>query len=298
MKLGKFLVLVIVLALSCLTFADRQLERAEILQILEELTSQPKESWLPTGVIEASHQKYRAPKESDSNVINQRILQKISEYQNDQDRPEIGSEMTRLAIEAIPFNVRYELANEYTMTSTEIAKYDGERFYWEINLDSRTDSIKCGKSLVGNYMTDEFNTVWNARRIFVWDGENYTNYIEAMKNAIIEPEKSHGCEINGPLTAGLTRWGYDYYSYENLAVMDSFAEEKYIDGDVLIELILDDISGCQRVYLIDPDKDYAVLSCTITGYGSYLISKQYSDYQLAGGNWVPKNIVLKKKTTL
>ena len=294
MKIGKILMLVaIVLTFSCFAFADRQLERAEILQILKGLTDQPKDTWISAGTIKATHEEYRAPRTTNSLQIDSQISQKIAEYKNNAERPEKDADMQRLALEAIPFNVRYELANEYTMTTTEIVKYDGERFYWEINLDSRTDSVKPDQSLAGNYMTDDFNPEWNARRIFVWDGENYTTYVLPVNNATVDSTAAGG-SVNGPLTAGLTKWGYGYYSYDNLAALDSFAEEKYIDGQTQIHLTLNDQRGRQNVFVLDPAKDNAVVSCAITGYGNSVILKQYSDYQLAGSRWVPQTIILQK----
>lgn len=51
------------LLVSCPTFADRQLDRAEILQIFQRLTNQPRKTWIPTGTIEAIHEEYRAQKQ-------------------------------------------------------------------------------------------------------------------------------------------------------------------------------------------------------------------------------------------
>ncbi len=67
------LAIILLLSVSCVTFADRQLDRAEILQIFEKLTSQPKKTWIPAGTIEATHEEYRAPKTTELNEINNRI---------------------------------------------------------------------------------------------------------------------------------------------------------------------------------------------------------------------------------
>ena len=58
-----------------------------------------------------------------------------------------------MKLDAIPFNVRYKLSNEWAMSSHVTVKYDNGRFYWEINVDSRSDSVKPDASLAGNYMT-------------------------------------------------------------------------------------------------------------------------------------------------
>jgi hypothetical protein len=48
------------------------------------------------------------------------------------------------------------------------------------------------------------------------------------------------------------------------------------------------------VFVMDPQKDYAVISCLITGHGDVVISKYYSDYQSIAGNWVPSAILLEQ----
>jgi hypothetical protein len=47
---------ILVLFLSGITFADRPLNRAEILQIFEQLTTHPRKTWTPAGTIEATNQ--------------------------------------------------------------------------------------------------------------------------------------------------------------------------------------------------------------------------------------------------
>jgi hypothetical protein len=58
---------------SCVAFADRPLNRSEILHIFQSLTSQPKKAWIPAGIVEATHEQYRAPKLTDPDEINARI---------------------------------------------------------------------------------------------------------------------------------------------------------------------------------------------------------------------------------
>jgi hypothetical protein len=141
---------VLLLLFSSVTFADRPLNRAEILQIFQQLTSQPKKTWIPAGTIKATHEEYRSPKTTDINEINGQIKEKIAEYQNNQNKRELTEDLQKMKLDAMSFNVRHKLSNEYTMNSSVIVKFDGERFYWEINMDSRTDSVKPGKDLTDN----------------------------------------------------------------------------------------------------------------------------------------------------
>jgi len=282
------------LSVSCAAFADRELDRTETLQILEELTSQPRKTWIPAGVIEATHEEYRAPKITDPNEINNRIGEKIQAYQSNPDKPELTENLQKMKLDAIPFNVRYKLSNEYTMNSTVTVRFDGDKFYWEINVESRTDSVKPNKDLAGNFMTEQFNLNWNARRISAWDGEKYTTYFLPGNHAIVDTTGSTPHVVNGPLTAGFIPWGYGFYSYDNLAAVESSAVERDVAGQTQIHLTLNNPDGSEMVFVMDPQKDYAVISCSINGQGNSVISKQYSNYQLKSGNWVPATILLER----
>ena len=288
------LAVVLLLSVSCPVFADRQLDRVETLQIFQQLTSQARKSWIPAGTIEATHEEYRAPKTTDVSEINNQIDKKIQEYQNNPNKRELTENLQKMKLDAIPFNVRHRLSNEYTMSSAVTVRFDGDRFYWEINVNSRTDSVKLGKDLASNFMTKHFDLSWNARRIFAWDGEKYTTYFLPGNHAIVDSTGSTPHTVNGPLTAGLVPWGYGYYTYENLSAVESSALEKYIDGQTQIHLTLNNSDGSQMVFVMDPAKDYAVISCSITGRGNAIISRHYSNHQLVSGNWVPTTILLER----
>src|SRR4030042_679103 len=133
---------IFLLSASCVAFADRVLERAEILQIFQDLTSQPAKTWIPAGTINAVHEEYRAPKTTDLNEINNRIKEEVAKYQNDLNKQELSENLQKMSLDAIPFNIRHKLSNEYTVNSSAVVKFDGERFYWEINVNSRVDSVK------------------------------------------------------------------------------------------------------------------------------------------------------------
>jgi hypothetical protein len=251
----------LLLSLSGAAFADRPLERTKILQIFQKLTNQPRKTWVPAGTIEATPEEYRAPKTMDANVVNGQINKEIQRYQSDPNKRELTQELQKIKIDAIPFNTRYRLSNEYAMSSTAIVRFDRDRFYWEINVNSRTDSIKPSKDLAGNFMTEQFNLDWNARRIFAWDGEKYTTYFLPGNHAIVDATGRTPHIVNGPLTAGLIPWGYGFYSYDNLVAIDAIAIERQISGRIQIHLTLNNPDGSQMVFVIDPQKDYAVISC-------------------------------------
>jgi len=295
MKARSILSAVIFLAAAVGTAtADRQLDSAEISQILQQLTSQPKKTWIPAGVIEAQHQEYRAPKTSDVNEINIKIKQKIIAYMGNTNKVERTEGLQKARLDAIPFNARYELANEYTMNSSVIMRFDGEKYYWEINVDSRTDSVEPGKELAGNFMTNQFNLAWNGKRVFAWDGEKHTRYCRPVNDARVDSTGYAPVEVSGPLTAGCIPWGHEHYSYDSLAAAETEAVETDIDGETVINLTVNNSEGMQMSFVLDPAKSYAVISLSIMGFGNSVYSNQYSDYQLVSGNWVPETILLER----
>ncbi len=266
------LTVLFLLSVSCAAFADRELDRTEILEIFQQLTSQPRKTWISAGTIEATREEYKAPKTTDRNEINNRIGEKIQAYQSNPDKPELTENHQKMKLDAIPFNVRYRLSNEYTMNSTATVRFDGDRFHWEINVESRTDSVKPNKDLAGNFMTEQFNLNWNAKRIFAWDGEKYTTYFLPGNHAIVDTTGSTPHVVNGPLTAGFIPWGYGFYAYENLSAIESSAVERNVDGQTQIHLTLNNSDGSEMVFVMDPEKDYAVISCSINGAGNSVIS--------------------------
>ena len=282
------------LFVSYATFANRTLERAEILDIFEQLTSQPRKTWIPAGTIEATHQEYKAPKTTDQKEINNQINKKLREYPSNPNKRELTKNTQKMKLYAIPFNTRYKLSNEYTMNSSVIVRFDGERFYWEINVDSRTDSVKPGKKLKDNFMSGHFDLNWNARRIFAWDGENYTTYSATGNHAIVDSVGNTPHVVNGSLTAGIIPWGYGYYRYDNLVAAESSAVEKNIDGQMQIHLTLNNSNGSEMTFVMDMERDYAVISCSIRRPDSSTTYKHYDNYQLISENWVPATILIER----
>lgn len=275
-------------------FADRQLGRDEILLIFQQLTTQPQKTWIAAGTITATHQEYKAPKITDQNELRKQITQKVKDYQNEQNKAELTEEMQKLKLDAMPFNVRYKLANESLMETTETVKYDGNRFYWEINVVSRTDSVKPDEKLSDNYMTDNFDLRWNAKRIFAWDGQNYTTYSLPGNQATVDSTSSMPLAINGPLTAGIVPWGYGYFKYDNLVEISFSAVETYVDGIVQVNLTLNLPNGWVMVLTMNPQKAYALISSSTKVSQNSVIYKQYSNYQLVSGKWIPAIIIIEE----
>jgi hypothetical protein len=277
------------LCIGCIVFADRPLDRAEIVQIFEKLTSQPQKTWLAEGTIEAEHEEYKSPKTTDTAEINRQINEQIREYQNNPNKRELSIELQKMKLDAIPFNVRYKLSNKYTMNSKAVVRFDGDKFYWQIDVGSRTDSVWPDTSLAGNFMTDEFNLFFNSKRTFVWDGQKYTLYFQPGNQAIVDTTGTMPHTVSGPLTAGVVPWGYGDYAYENLSAAKSTAEERIINGQTQIHMTINNQDGSEMVFVMDPVKDHAVISARING-GDTVVSTQYGNYQMVGEQWIPTNV--------
>ena len=283
----------ILLCVSCVAFAERTLDRTEILEIFDELTSQPRMTWISAGTIEAVHDEYRAAKTTDQAKISSQINRDIREYQTNSSKVELTEELEQMKLEAIPFNVRYELSNEYSMNSYVVLKYDGERFSWKISVNSRTDSVVPGKDLEGNFMTDQFDLDWNAERLFTWDGQKFTFYSVSGNQAIVDEKGDLPVAANGPLTAGIIPWGYGLLTYKELSASKSAAVEVDMNGRTEIHLTVNNSDGTEMLFVMEPEKDYAVLSSLLTGRDS-IIARQYDNFKLVSGNWIPTTMLIEE----
>jgi len=232
-------IVVLLSTISTAAFGNRQLDRTEILQIFQTLTAQPRNTWIPTGTIEATHLEYNA-------------------------------------------------STGYITDSNVIIMYDGDKFLWEININSHTrETEPQGPS------RNDFNLNWNTRRVFAWDDQRYTMYFRPGNHAIVtESPSDMPVRVNGPLTAGVIPWGYGMYTLEELSIAESSAEE--VDSQGQIRLTLNKTNMPETVFVLDPAKNYAVLSCSLTSPGYSSILKNYDDYVLVFGKWIPTTIFIER----
>jgi hypothetical protein len=290
-------VLLTIVASSFLTtvaWGQRTLSSAETQQILQQLTSHPRSTWVPAGTIQATHQEYGAPKTTDPTTIRSEIDKAVQEYQNNPNKRELTASLQKMALDAIPFNVRYKLANEYTMGSRVTVRYDHGRFYWEINVDSRQDSVQPDATLAANYMTRQFNLNWNQRRVFAWDGQKYTTYTASGNRATVDAAGKLQRAVTGPLTAGLIPWGYSRFSLANLAAAQVSAKQ---NAAGMIEMTLVFADGYSPSLTLDPAKAYAVTKATLTAPGGSVVIYTCSGYQSVAGNWVPSTVTIERQNS-
>ncbi|MHC4110648.1 MAG: cysteine peptidase family C39 domain-containing protein [Planctomycetota bacterium] len=237
MKNIAFTVILLFLVQNCAR-AERQLDKAEILQVFETLTRQPRRTWIPGGTIEATHHEYKS-------------------------------------------------SSGYMTDSTVTVKYDGERFYWEINVDSYTK-----QNNNSNPPQNNFDLNWNKKRVFTWDGERYTMYFRPANHAIVRENPTNiPVVVNGPLTAGIVPWGHGIYTLEELSAAQSSAN---VGAQGHVHLILNKTDLPEIVFVLDPTKDYALLSCLMNFAGGASIKKTYGDYESVLGKWIPTTIIIER----
>ncbi|MBN1787995.1 MAG: hypothetical protein JW806_06330 [Sedimentisphaerales bacterium] len=169
----------------------------------------------------------------------------------------------------------FNAITNHTTESSETVKYDGNRFYWEIN----------------TVLDDESP---NQKRIFIWDGQWYSMYFKSAKRAVSTNNLMHTSPtITGCLTKGVVPWGYGIYSYEKLMNSDFNATEKENSGQKLIYLNITNNTGVGLSIVLDPAKDYAVLSNSISSDNT-CITYTYLNYVIKGNQWVPSSILIER----
>jgi hypothetical protein len=247
--------LIILMLTSTGSLADRLLDRLETLSILRTITDAPHKTWISAGTIAATHEEYRASVK-DSNLISPKIL-----------------------------------TNEYRMTTDVTVRFSGEKFYWQIDVLSRSD-LPADANLSGRTAARQFDLNANTNRIFAWDGQKYTTYFRPINNAIVKDEAKLKTRpvVNGPLTAGFIPWGYGHYTYEELTKASITAFE----GSNQIQLTLTRSNGEQMIFVIDPDKRYAVLSHVIKKTNGSITVNTYDNFLQVGDRWIPMSIMIEQ----
>ena len=285
--------IVIPFLFCCSAFAEHNLSSSEITQLFQDLTNNPRKTWIPAGTMEVTTEEYRAPQTTNEQEILNAISVSVEKYLNDDQKPEIGEQLQKKTLEAIPFNTRYRLSDEYTMKTTSIVKYDGTRYYCDITVNSRQDSVDVPTELQTNDCTEEYNLNWNGRKIIAYDGEKSTFYNPVMHHASIDSTNINPTGSIYSLVAGIVPWGFSDFTYEKLIKVQSSATEKVVDGHNQVSLKLTNPDGTELSFVLDSEKNNAPLSWVINK-PNYTITHQYSGYKLVSGSWIPTSITIEK----
>jgi hypothetical protein len=282
------------LGLSPVAWGQTTLSNAEVQQILQQVTSRPRRTWIPAGTIKAMHQEHGATKVTNPGTIQSEIARALQDYQNNPNKPEKTAQLQKMTLDAIPFNVRYQLANAYDMLSDVEVRYDGNRFYWEINVTGRSDSIPLDPSLQGNFKVEHYrqHELLNRHRIFAWDGQRYTVHSASGNRATVDTAGRLPRAVNGPLTAGLIPWGYGSYTAANLAGTPVAAVRTAAGA---IEMTLTFGPGSAATLTLDPAAGYAVTKAVLTHAGGSVTTYTCAGYQSYGGNWVPASVSIERR---
>jgi hypothetical protein len=292
--------LALVLVVIGPALAGEVLDKTATLAVIEDLTSQGRTTWIAAGTIQAKHQEYRAAQTTNPIEISQEIQRQLAEYKSNPG-PEVSPELRKMRLEAIPFNVRYWMSNEYTMNSSVLMRYDGDRYYGEINIESRRDSVTVPSELRGNFMTEQFRLEWNQQRIFAWDGQKYTRYTGSVSRATVDAGGSSTLSdvVGGALTAGIVPWGSGPLTYQNLSKAEISAASVSRDGTTQIEMTVERAEGSSMYFALDPAKDYAVTTCTLPNPDNTTMQNRYfSGYRQVAGNWVPTTVLIEQRDAL
>ena len=272
--------------------AERQLARDEVLSVLHTLNEKSRKFWITSGSIEATHTEYRAPKLENDKEIEVLAREELQAYIESPNKIERNRKLQEMKCNAIPFNVRYRLANEYTMRSRHTIKVDDDKFHWQVSVLSREDSIR---SAGGSFMSEHFNLRWNTNRIFAWDGQEYTIYFVSGNQAVIKENPVNlPVAVNGPLAVGLVPWGYGKYQYDSLAAADMTAVETEASGQREIQLTLRYPDESELFLILDTTKEYAVLHQAIHEKNGKTKLQTCEDYRLIAEQWIPGHIEIEK----
>lgn len=303
MKTASILFLVATsLCLAPAAFGQHALDEAEVQDIIKQLTSEPRTTWISAGTIQGTHYEQGGPKTTDSAVIQAEIDKAIRDCQESikaNPLPDtVDENPQKLELEAAEYNVRYALENRYTMTSTEIVKYDGERFSWEVTVTDRSDSMALDPKLDGNYMVRHYaqHATWNRHRLFTWNGQEYTTYSVSGGYATVDAAGKLPRAVNGPLTAGLIPWGNAKFSTANLSAADVSAEAISLEATPSIQMTISHTDGSVSELALDPSKGYAVTSATLTSSDGSVVTYTCSGYQSIAGRWIPTTVAIERKT--
>lgn len=191
-------------------------------------------------------------------------------------------------------HLEYRAAADQILESDVTIRYDGDRFYWEVNIDSDNGGPASGRGPSRGGV----DVSWNRNRLFVWDGQKYTLYFKPGNQAIVYEDTSRvPIVVNGPLTAGLIPWGYGTFTYEALSGAQVSAIETQRDGRTVTELTVSGLAGTavlQMTFLLDREKDYAVLASTVRNEGRSIVVGTCDGYRLVGGRWVPATVEVER----
>lgn len=179
--------------------------------------------------------------------------------------------------------LEFRAGEETAYESEELFRFDGRRFYWDIQLlDPPADAVEL--------RVERPDHQGNKHRIFAYDGQAYTRYYKSSDYAVVVMDQpGGGTQLYGPFTAGVIPWGLGAFTLPKLSVRSPAAAEYLDAGQRRIRLTLaagGDDMPFETVVVLDPDKQYVPCSYSLRTAAA-LIQQRYGDFRQIGQTWVP-----------
>jgi hypothetical protein len=191
-------------------------------------------------------------------------------------------------------HLEYHDVEKVLIESSETIASNGTQFRWEILLNNAdpntTQSIRTTYSLSG-----DIDVQANQHRIFGWDGSKAIRYYKSAGQAMIENGTSEF--IGGPFSAGIIPWGHGFYTLTNLSRCAASAVEQVNDGKTAIKLQLtppDTAGSFQMTFLLDPARQYSVMTFEMEDPQYSKIRQTYRNYVQINQKWVPTIITIER----
>jgi hypothetical protein len=191
-----------------------------------------------------------------------------------------------------------EFENKIT-DSSEIIHFDGNRYNWQVTLNANESLDMNRSAMIGpdGIQPPSEDFLMNQSNQYLWNGQKQVRYYKASGYAIVAlGQETANSSLFGPPTAGIVPWGHGDCS---LAVLRLNAPTAYeLNGSDGTTILLEYMEtkyrpAAQVTFVLDPSAGYAVLSYSIEN-DLALLRNTYSDYQLIGGFWVPRKIMIER----
>jgi hypothetical protein len=193
-------------------------------------------------------------------------------------------------------HLEYYEAEKSVYESSETMRFNGSQFCWEIALASVGTEDKETSEKKG--IADANTLDLNRKKVFCWDGDTYTRYYKSSNYAVIE---SHGSQAPfgtyGPFSAGFIPWGYGFYTLQNLSQYTCTGSEIWVDGQnrILLHITGEGTNPVLQIsIMLDPNKNYAVISFLLQDPQVSGIEQKYNQYIQVNNRWIPTVITIER----
>ena len=306
--------------------AERVLSPKEVTALLETLTKDSFETWIPYGEVSGTltEESWPANKYSDAEVdgaIDTHVNASAPTHL-------VAQELIAERRKSLPYNVRYAHRASERKVLHIVSRYHKDRFYSESNvrqfqdlLDLRDDTAIpyhltkedeafFQKTLVPQWGHARFKPHLNQHRVVGWDGREYVRYnvspgTSGRKAAINRAKRdaAYYPQQVGPmaLTAGIVPWGHGVFTLEHLLECQVRVVESENERQLTANISYDNLElvvELERRLAPNGEIAFAPVSYLIIKNG--LVSQQaaHSGHQWVSRRWVPTEIVIEKESHL